>query len=602
MQQKLAFENYRQIAIVKLLYEKKAAMRSDELAKYFHVSPRLIRYDINGLKQILSVAGIALIAKRGIGYYLDIKDARIDNMIRASLGTLYFYDHVGVVDKFAREQLILRYMILENRVVKVKELMELFYISRTTLHKDLMRAQDTIEPFRAKLIISPYHGISLEATEISKRMLLDRETAFYKNKDIFAMIQEYIDTKDLSISALANFIRDSFHIEISNIELYNLHAHIQIMLLRIFQGQFVNLDELIYKPYVSEDEVRCVETYLLQAVTFQSFPYAELVYLVLLIKSSGVPCDVHENYINVAKQIIDNVQQEIQMKFAKAQLAVELAQLLYPLELKSRNHISSNPLLIREIKKYKPFTIDIAYRIALHLHDVLDIELFDNDICGLAHIVYHCLIPSCIKRKQRYVVISARGRLFCASLLEKLQQEFIDDEISYCDLHDIDNLHNEDYDLMISDISFSSEHIHIPMVKINYFMSSDNIQAIHNCVDELIKQRVMKAITPLKEMKFTSAYDVLSWYVKAYYANSSEALSFFMQRESKLTLEVDKKIAVIIDYQKTSIKSDILYIPDGILWKNARIYYVMIVNMRHKKTLAYHDYEYIIHHFDEYFK
>lgn len=387
MNNAMHFDNYRQIKIVKMLMDCDDPIQCSFFSRYFHVSERVIRDDIKALKSILNEYQVRLLSKRGIGYYLELNDVDLETIIQNSLGSLYYYDNVGVVDKFAREQLILRYLILCNHSVKPQTILDEFYISRTTLKKDLERAKETIEHYPIELITEPYKGIYLKGSEVGKRMLLNRETAFYKDKSIFHMLYERIEMNGITIEDLLKFVKFTCQIEISNIELFNLYSHLNIMLLRISQNQFVSLDELIYKEYMNEGELQLVKQYLNGYEDFKNIPEAECIYFYLLIFSSGH----HKSMIDMnneqkVQNILNHIESDIGISILDSSIVHDLGKLWKPLEIKARNHFSSSPLLIRDIKKYKPLAIELACRFVSYMNICYHFHPFDNDICAIAYL------------------------------------------------------------------------------------------------------------------------------------------------------------------------------------------------------------------------
>lgn len=594
---RMQFDHYRQIKIVKMLLERSVPIQCHEFSKEFRVSERMIRDDIKALKSILKVHGVDLLSKRGIGYYLNLNNVDLEAVIQESLGSLYYYDNVGVIDKFAREQLILRCLILHEHPMKPQEIMDEFYISRTTLKKDLERAKETIEHYPIKLITKPYQGIYLEGSEVGKRMLLNRETAFYKDQSIFHMLYDRIEMNGITIEALLHFVKDVCCIEISNIDLFNLYSHLNIMLLRIAQRQFVKKEELVIDAYLNQKDLKNVRDFLNKYEDFQNIPDEEIVYFALLIFSSGY--SKNKSIIEEKKKVeilLDALEKDFYHPMLDQTISDDLARRYHILKIKALNRFSSSPLLIRDIKKWKPLAIELACRYALEMDYRYHIHLFDNDICALAHIFQkHALW----KRKPfRILVVSARGSLYTEGLLMKqLQEELYHDCFTYCDLYDLDKKIQQYHDVIITDISLANHALMIPVVKVDFFSVEKNIIEIKAVLEECTKRRIEGILKTIQNIQASKKEDVFQWFAKA--SGQVNLYDQLLIREEMLTYEVNKRLACICVFLPSDIHSFMVRFPQ-LYWKNAMIEYAIFVNINSSHPGDYELYETLIKNFDSY--
>lgn len=592
------FDNYRQIKIVKMLMDHEAPIRCSQFAAQFRVSERLIREDIKALKYILGRCKVTLLSKRGIGYYLDMGDVDLESIIKDSLGSLYYYDNVGVIDKFAREQLILRYLILHNREVKPQEIMDEFFISRTTLKKDLERAKETMEHYPISLVTTPYQGIYLAGGELGKRMLLNRETAFYKDQSIFHVLHERIEMNGITIEDLLHFVRNTCSIEISNVDLFNLYSHMNIMLLRVSQKQTIQMEELQIEGYVQPEDYEKVSAFLSIYQDLSQLPEAEIYYFCLLVLSSGYRKDTHLHAEEEkSNYLLKLLQEETTPHLLDHQISADIARLWLPLEVKSMNSISSSPLLVRDIKKFKPLAIDLACRYSDKMEAYYHIKLFDNDICALAHVFQKHMIYR--KKPLRILVVSARGSLFTEGLLvADLQRLFPEECFTYCDLYDIEKRLHKAISFIITDVSLTNHELRLPVVKVDFFHADQNAYEIEQLIKACRRRRIQSLLKSSIHIHASSKEAVFRWYAKQY---GDEALfQQLMVREEKLTLEVNKRIVVVCLYGEKTLPTCLVQF-DSFYWKNADISHALFINYRQKQGSTRSLYEELLLHFDEYF-
>lgn len=593
----LQFDNYRQIKIIKILMDKEKPVKCSEFAAVFNVSERLIREDIKSLKHILHQCDVKLLSKRGIGYYLSVGQVDLEEVIHTSLGTLYYYDNVGVIDKFAREQLLLRYLILKNKAIKPQQIMEDFYISRTTLKKDLERAKETIEHYPITLVTVPYHGIYLKGSEVGKRMLLNRETAFYKDKSIFHMLNERIEMNGITIEDLLHFVENNSDIELSNIDLYNLYAHFNIMLLRVLQEQYIKEEELNYLSYVKEGDVDAVKKYLSNYEDFKGIPKSEYIYFFLLILSSG-PSKKMGKYeeLHKIRFLLLMLCEEIGNDIFLQEVEQDLSKLWMALEVKALNNFSSSPLLVRDIKKYKPLAIDLAYRFSNFMKQEHNLCLFDNDICSIAHIFQKHLQRKDIALK--ILVISARGAMFTKGLLmEELKKMYKKECFLYCDLYDLNNYDITQISFILTDNSLAYHQLPVPVIKLDFFNLEKSRMEIEYLCQIKRQQIIEKELKNKIRIDANCKEEVLLWYAQFYGCENN--YKDWLVREEKLTFEVNKKLAVICVYQKPNIPTVIVEF-QPFLWKNAKISHAIFISYHSDESSSYFLYEQLIANFDSY--
>lgn len=578
----IKFEQARQARILNLLIQSAQPLTSQYFASYFNISQRLIRYDIQHLKKSIAPYKCEITSIRGTGYILSGEIQQLQQEMKSQLGELYYYDNIDTKDKFIREQLILRYLLLKNKIVTTKELIEQFYITRATLKEDITRAAETIEPYHMTIHQVPYHGVYLAGTETNKRMLLARETAFYKESPLLSFIQNQLDFISFNIKDILIFVRQEFDITLSNIESYNLYVHIWVMFYRIWQN-FLIEEETLFTEHITKKEVELTKNFLKRYIFWVDIPIKEVYYLVLLIQSSGT--SKYSMYSEVSA-MIEEVSKDTSL-FFDTQLITDISHLLYPIIVKSRNQISSNSIMIREIKKTKPLCIDLAYRFIEKVEKKYQIEVFDNDICSIAYLFLNHFSTENFIRNKTIIVTTSVGYLLSKHLLSALTSEFPEIVFEYVELYDIDMYQKDNCILIISDTFIQFTELDVKAIKINLMFTQKDRERIARYIQRSY-QHTAKQITDSLSL---SLHNDVPSFLKMISETTSFELSWLQQRERKITLETNKSCVIICDYALNSYNFKGWYNEKGIYWKNATIHYFFYINVLHTKKFHYFDLE-----------
>jgi len=586
----IKFEQARQARILNLLIQAPTPLTSQYLATYFNISQRLIRYDIQILKEKISLYPCHIISIRGTGYKIEGDISELQKEMKKELGELYYYDHIDTKDKFIREQLILRYLLIKNSIATTKELIEYFYITRATLKEDIIRAKETIEPYHMKIHFIPYKGVYLEGTETNKRMLLSRETAFYKESPLLDHIQKEMSYIHFPIHQLIQFVNEYFHIPLSNIEAYNLYVHIWIMFYRIWQNNIIDKDDLNCEM-ITDTQINISYKFLNRYIPWLHAPYQEACYLTLLILSSGPYYD--PALLPNAIEMIHNVEEKTHIHLSE-NFQYDLTSILYPIIIKSQNQISSNSIMIREIKKKSPLSIDIAYKLSLQIKKYYHIDLFDNDICTIAYLVHNYLQQSYQIKNNIIVLTTSIGYILSLGLLQKLNHEFPTVHFIYLELYEIETFDFNNCNLIISDTFIEKKPTNVHFIKINLMCTQKDLNKIQDYIHIQNKKKTEDIFNQLEETPFLNVQTFLTEISKKYSMNYNELIA----RENKITFETNKNCVIICDYS-SSHQSHGFYSHKGIYWKNATIHYFFYLNILNHSPFHYYDIENYLYQLEE---
>lgn len=600
----MKFENHRQVRIVQYLLDSAIPITGSQLALYLHVSPRLIRYDMQYLKQILKHHDVQLTSIRGKGYCLHDKK-KASAVMRPLMETNHFlYDQIGVVDTFLREQLILRTLLLEDGIIKFQSLMDQFYISRSTLLKDLEHIQNTIAAYDLTLHQIPYRGVQLEGSELHKRMMLARESAFFKDHDLLTFIHQEKNIPDIPLDQLADLIEYTFQYKTSHIWLFNLYVHVSIMLLRIYHSHLICIDDLQLDSTFTSQQIVICKDFLVQRLPDLEIPEPELSYFLLLLKvccdQISLPVHKMQFYNRIAQELLDELTEETHIIFERPALDTQLSAYLYPQQLKIHNDITSNPLLVREIKKFSPLCVELSYRCAKKIEEKLSIHIHEKGICNLAYLFYNTLPREQFQPHWHILVIGARSRELEMFFMSQIKCLFCKATLDHVDAYRSHSMRLSTYDMIISSANTQIKEEHASCIQVKYFLQEEDVTKIMNAKKGLEYQKYQKVIQTILTLDVTSYQQLFHWYCQNYLpASSTIEIQDFMDHEERITYDARKKIVIICVFQPKHIKSILIQLKNEIHWRTTSIQFVAFVNINYKKSLTYQEWEYLSIHFDE---
>lgn len=135
---------------------------SIKISKILQISEKTARVKLNQLSKILKENGANIESKKGIGYIIKIYDKEKYNT--------FFNDITNKTFDYDLDLLLL--LLWENNYIKIEELMDIMYISRTGITKELKYIEIFLKNYSLKLDRRPNYGINILGEEFIKRMLI----------------------------------------------------------------------------------------------------------------------------------------------------------------------------------------------------------------------------------------------------------------------------------------------------------------------------------------------------------------------------------------------------------------------------------------------
>lgn len=405
----------RYVIIIKYLLEKNTYVTSAALSEAAGVSVRTVKYDLKELQSFLKKYGVELESKRSFGYRLRMGQASdmegLSRALRANLrrnkGEVFRYN-------FQRVIYIINRLLMEKPYYSAQELMDIFYISHSTLTQDLNRARTLLAKFRLKIDVNSRRGIGIIGKEVDKRLCL-AEYFFRYDEKLQVMVLRKPDGSttgwDAQREAMKEIILEACQhskIRLSPFLAADLASHMYVSLLRIKSGCAIeDLPGAILSANCLREQYAAGEIAGKLEERFEvPIPEREREYLALHILSKKIPdggplgSEEHATLKQCVTEILREVKDNFELDFTDDPVFLDfLYTNIEPMVLRLRTHlIVRNPLLFENLRRYL-FATKVAHSASGTIEKLFGVQMDNNEFAYLVP-AFHMIINGHEKRKK----------------------------------------------------------------------------------------------------------------------------------------------------------------------------------------------------------
>lgn len=447
-----------------------------ELAERLSISEKTVRTRMKALDLLLGEYGAGIKAKRHYGYRLVVHDASA--FVRMSYHPITDSIPNSGED---RQRFLLRELLASNTYVKLDDLSDQLFISRTTLSANLKRVEEILALYDLTLNRRPKYGVKILGSEFNKRLCI----AHYLFNE--ASEQEMQ-------SWLAKFVlqRNIDHkVIMTEIALESFVKYVCITIMRLRKGYYLDEDSSIdlvevspATQFIIDDYAKAIEVQF--AVTLTSL---ERIFLSIHFSSnlsSNSYSQYGPNFIITGKidelvfKMLTSIFDAFGLDFRNnLELRMALNQHLVPMDIRMRYNIpAENPLLDQIKSEYSyPFTLAITACLSLQ-------EYYRREI-PMAEVAYIAIIFALATEKRNRQIERKNIVLVCVTgtssnqlFKYKYKQAFGDyiDHIYDCTIADLDrfDFSTKDIDYIFTTVPLNKKYP-VPIYEINLFIGTNDI-------------------------------------------------------------------------------------------------------------------------------
>ncbi|MCI9093305.1 MAG: transcription antiterminator [Coprobacillus sp.] len=479
-------ENKRMIETIKILSHAETPMSGPELSRQLGITVRTLRNDLKEYKEHLHQHGMEIISKHAIGYELVINDEEkyynyLETMLKKNsedqmLIPIYPEDRVHY---------LIRMFLTEEDYIKMEDICDRIFVSRSTLSSDLKEVREKLKYFHLTLETKPFYGLKIVGSEFHKRLCIS-QYFYHGTKDDGVYLSQTSSTKqqeEISTILYKTMVNERF--KLTDIGFQNLVIHIMIALLRLKEdtkSMPCEYDSEIEKSREYEvAEILCQE---LEQRFEVHFPKVEIYYVAMhLSGKKAVQYNSNTLYLNQDyEELMNQIMKEINDKFAMnfmtdLDLYTSLSLHLQPMMNRLKyGMVIQNPLL-QQIKSENPLAFEISILAAHIIQSYINKSVSENEI-GYIALHFSLAIERYQKNgpKKNVIIICASGMGSSQILLYKVKQRFKDNinSIYVTELYELSNIDQLAYDFILSTvpIPFKTE---IPTIHVQYFLNDQDM-------------------------------------------------------------------------------------------------------------------------------
>lgn len=449
----------------------------EELAKRLSVSTRTIRTDVLALNEILIKYGAQIHYERGIGYQLIIENEQLFANLPHKQSQLKTTPRTSK----ERVQALLIHFLTNPQSIKLDDLADEWFISRSTLQGDMAEVREYLDKYHLSFDKKPHYGIKLIGAETSIRVCLtDIFWQMYSIEDERAIQQLQQDIlNDIDLNYLEKVLQNSvdrFDLKITPEGLRYLLYSCAISIIRITTGQ----ELLEYEPDDIDDVIKKAALGIVEGFSYflgSSVSEAECNYLSVQVAarcvidySETVGGMMHNQVLvtHILNYINDTYNYDLRHdEKLISDLSTHITSMIARVKYQIR---SSNPLL-DEIKQYYPFAYDITLSAITNTEPLIEYKLSEDEIGYLTVHIGVALERNYnigYERHPHVLLVSDSGNATLRMIEAKIKRDFPQIQITKTvSLREYEQLISIEEDFVVTTVRLSEKDK--PIVKIAPF-------------------------------------------------------------------------------------------------------------------------------------
>lgn len=461
----------RQEELIQILLKSTEPITTSNLAKILNVSSRTIRTDLAKVESEVLTNGLTLERKPHIGVWIE---GTIEQKDRLFLNITGKQKDIEPYTKEYRRSSILVHILLENNKIYLDQFADIFFVSRSTIEKDLIWISDWLKEHNLQLLKKSNEGFYVEGNEENIRNavgLLANELNG-QEMSIETLLETYLDMDIKAVEDIVYTWNHSYEMGLSEVNIDNLAFHASIMLVRIVQKKSLKLNkfnelnsnEFSYKHEFNE-LIRELSEY-----SKMNIPKAESDYLLMHLYGMYLnePSFIENSLLNdlrilaekIGEDFIKNLDQIVALNLAsnvqfKQSLILHLLPTVYRLKYGLNLY---NPLL-SEIKTNYPGSYSMAKLINSSFEKYLGIEASEEEV---AYVALHISIVVEQSNEQiQAAVVCTMGIGVSRFLSVKLNENFPNIEFIHCSSDEIQKIESCKYILSTVKLNLDRSYLMI---------------------------------------------------------------------------------------------------------------------------------------------
>ena len=459
---------------------------ASELAKILDLNEKTVRTTIGKMRDSLDEYGIEIESKTRKGYHLLIYDKE---KYQAFINNDEWLSKNDIPNNSKeREEWLLDYLLKQHKFVRIDDLSEMLYVSRSTITNDIRNVEDSLKSYHITLIRRPNYGLHIQGSEFDIRNCMISQ--FKDNK----WAQRFSDKEENELKEISKILLNNIQnqkVVLSKSMIQEMTSCIYIAKVRYEENYKITVSKnevvhRIYKPCID------VATNIVEELNEKFHIHlldSEIYYIAINIAARSdynvLEGELESGVINQARkqatQMLDCVYDMMHLDMRQnLSLLYDLISFLIPMDIRMRyGIIAKNPFAEATKKKYF-FAYNVASQAVIPLKKTYFHEVPENEIAYLTSIFALFIEQEKDKKKKYNILVICATNMSTSKLLayqyKKKFKKYID-EVYTCEMYNLDS-----FDFSKVDYIFTTEEINRvlpkPVLGISAFLEDEEVEKI----------------------------------------------------------------------------------------------------------------------------
>lgn len=501
----------RVLAILRILLNRNQPITVDQIAGMLAVSNKTIRNDLSKVEEQIRNTGLLLVKKTGSGILLqgpEEQKVSLSSKIENSRGLDQPFSPM------ARKYSILKRLLMADNQIRMQDLADELYVSKVTIHKDLVDVEEWLNSFKLNLLSKTNYGIEVIGEEENWRKAVVSLIAYNREQDeLKEMLYDHyggrIDYKTLrKLKELINIdfrqleriltqAEEKLAFHFSDEAYVSLVIHVAIAIKRLEHKKDICLANRTLLHLQSKEEYQVAKEIgkSIEASFQVTLPEPEIGYILLHILGAKMQQNpIEEVHLKldednnlalvIAREIITIAQGVLSVDFTSdKQLLTGLLLHLRPTINRLKYGLTLKNPILHEIKENYPEVYGAAWMTSIVFEKYVGCRVNEEEIGYIALHIGAAMERS--KKTFKALVVCTSGIGTSQLLAARLGRCFRDIEIkNILSVADIQEDITNDVDFIISTVSLSRETVNRPVIHISPLLVQKDIRKLEAFINE----------------------------------------------------------------------------------------------------------------------
>lgn len=459
---------------------------ASELAKILDLNEKTVRTTIGKMRDSLDEYGIEIESKTRKGYHLLIYDKE---KYQAFINNDEWLSKNDIPNNSKeREEWLLDYLLKQHKFVRIDDLSEMLYVSRSTITNDIRNVEDSLKSYHITLIRRPNYGLHIQGSEFDIRNCMISQ--FKDNK----WAQRFSDKEENELKEISKILLNNIQnqkVVLSKSMIQEMTSCIYIAKVRYEENYKITVSKnevvhRIYKPCID------VATNIVEELNEKFHIHlldSEIYYIAINIAARSdynvLEGELESGVINQARkqatQMLDCVYDMMHLDMRQnLSLLYDLISFLIPMDIRMRyGIIAKNPFAEATKKKYF-FAYNVASQAVIPLKKTYFHEVPENEIAYLTSIFALFIEQEKDKKKKYNILVICETNMSTSKLLayqyKKKFKKYID-EVYTCEMYNLDSFDFSKVDYIFTTVEINRV-LPKPVLGISAFLEDEEVEKI----------------------------------------------------------------------------------------------------------------------------